>query len=225
MEAVCDYRGRCEAPSNERDACRYFPRCQKYENYRLLGRTFLALQRERVAQHLRVGKLLEHNADEEIIRIMTTHEVRFKSDEKDFLGDCATLLQTHAIFEWAQIVQGLGTAGAFILLHINPFKARTVGQAKAFLGLAPGLGLRSGQRAKFDPAAKGRIWLLVNGVLMARKGKGDTYYRPLYDAKKTFYYDTRGMGEYVKNPQSCPDFEKCKETLVGKARRLSQAKR
>jgi len=89
---------------------------------------------------------------------------------------------------------------------INPYKAQTVGQAKAFFGVAPGLGLRSGKRAGFDPAAKGRGWLIVRGVIMA-----------------DYYLNVRGMKRFIDDPTLCPDYESCGKRLRAKAKRLERA--
>jgi hypothetical protein len=189
-----------------------------YEDYRLLARTYLALLRERVAAEARVRKLVERKAELRLIRIMEVHRDRHKAGEKSFLQDCVSVMKEHAVFKWAGITKGLGNAGAFMLFHINPYKAQTVGQAKAFFGIAPELGLKAGKRARFDPVAKGRSWLITRNILMA----GDCYYRPLYAAKKFYYLETRGMKEYIQNPSLCPQYEACKERLTRKAQRLGR---
>jgi len=218
MNGTCNFKGKCETPPNQRDNCPHYERCQLYENYRLLARTYLALQRERIAQEARLRKLTEQKADPSILQIMEHHATRFRNDEKAFLQDITAILKEHPIFEWAENVKGLGKVGAFILLHINPYKAQTVGQAKAFCGLAPELGLHSGRQANFDPRLKGRIWVITRNILMAK----DPYYTPIYEAKKQYYLETCGYAEYIKNPQLCPNYQECRQRLINKAKRLGR---
>jgi len=212
----CRYKGKCEWP--DKTGCPYFQRCQLYEDYRLLARAYLALQRERMAQAARVRKLVERKASEDIIRTMMAHQSRFRADEKAFLEDATTLLKDNPIFEFAETVKGMGIVGGFMLLHINPYKANTVGRVKAFAGYAPGLGLKAGRRARFDPSLKGRIWLVTRNIIMAR----DPYYVPIYQAKKWYYLNTRGMARYIQDPTLCPEYQNCWTRIVKKAQRLKR---
>jgi len=57
---------------------------------------------------------------------------------------------------------------------------------------------------------------------MSRRGLGDSYYRPLFDAKKYYYLETRGMKHFLSDPKLCPNYESCFGKYVRKAQRLGR---
>jgi len=65
----------------------------------------------------RVRKLRERKANEDLIQTMMALADRFRQDEKAFLKDIVSIFQEHPLFEWAEVVNGLGQTGAFMLFH------------------------------------------------------------------------------------------------------------
>ena len=183
-------------------------------DYPLLARVYLDLQHLRIAVEARM-RGLENSS--EAYKLMQALKDRLKSEEKNWLSQIAKLMHEHPIWDYCKKVKGLGNVGAATFLgFINPYKAVSAGKVWSYFGLTPTSQLRSGQKARFNPEAKGRIWLIVRNVLMAK----DDYYYPLYIKKKKYYMER--MGKYIENPELCPDYERCKRMLMGKAKRLGR---
>jgi len=96
----------------------------------------------------------------------------------------------------------------------------TAGKAKTYFGLVPFAQLRAGRRGGFNPEAKGRILgVTALGILLADRGKGDSYYRPLFDAKKYYYANNSKYAPALQNPELCPNYNACIEKYLRKAKR------
>jgi len=99
----------------------------------------------------------------------------------------------------------------------------TAGKARRYFGVVPGAELRAGRRGGFNPQAKGRLLgVTVLGILLVRRGKGDSYYRPLLDVKKAYYSEVSEYAPALKDPKLCPKYEPCYEKYVRKARRVGR---
>jgi hypothetical protein len=107
-----------------------------------------------------------------------------RNDEKTALKDAMELVRLSAVWNWCKNTKGLGeVAGMTALAFINPEKCTTSGKTKAILGLKPGGVLKKGERAKYNPHAKGRFSLLTRNVIM----QSDIYYSEFYRIKKEYY--------------------------------------
>jgi len=96
----------------------------------------------------------------------------------------------------------------------------TAGKTRSYFGLFPGAELKAGKRGRFSPLAKGRtLGVIVLGIMRARKGKGDSYYRSLLDAKKFFYANNSEYAPALKDPTLCPRYEPCLKKYQRKAER------
>lgn len=203
-----------------------------YGFFRLMARCYIDLQQLRIAAEARLRKLRERGAPDEVVALMDEYRRRLAGEEKAFLKDLRPRLEAHPLWEWCGAVRGMGPVAALTFLgFINPEIATTAGKAKAYLGLIPGARLRSGERGKFNPQGKGRVWLVTRNVIVAR----DSYYKPLYDAKKRYYLErarVEGAGptavkwppfqEILEDPERCPRFEGCVKGLRGRAERLGR---
>jgi len=106
-------------------------------------------------------------------------------------------------------------------------EVNTAGKSRKYFGLYPGARLTAGRKGGFSPMAKGRVLgVVVPGILKARRGVGDSYYRALYDAKRYFYANHSQYKDAVKlkpikgklkfvtdNPKTCPKYDQCKAKL------------
>jgi len=190
-----------------------------YRLYRILARCYIDLQQLRIAVESRIRKLKEHKVDpkDPIFKILKKYRATLHKEEKDYLNAAKPYIVESPLWDWANRVKGLGSTGALMFLgHIDPYKAATAGQAKKHLGLIPGVELKSGKKAEYDPLGKGRVWFATQRVLMLK----DPYYTGFYRAKKTYYLETKGWDRYIKDPRVCPDYEDCLRRLKAKAARL-----
>jgi len=190
-----------------------------FRSYRMLSRAYLDLQQLRMAVGARIRKLYrEREPDPEILRIMKAYHARLLAEEKGLLREAMKRVGDHPLREWCGIVKGLGDVACLMLLgYINP-KAQSAGKVWRLFGQFPGARLQAGKRVVFDPMAKGRGWVIARNVVMAQ----DSYYVPIYLAKKEYYLKTRGMEAYILDPSKCPKYEPCKAMLEAKARRLGR---
>ena len=114
-------------------------------------------------------------------------------DKGRILARAEAIIQNHPVYKWCSIVSAgrggsLGTAAALLLLgFIDPHEASTAGKARRYWGLSPEGKLRSGTKAGFNTWLKGRAWFMAQQVIMGK----DSYYYPLYLAKKQYYAEVR----------------------------------
>ena len=110
-------------------------------------------------------------------------------EKKATLEKIGNLISNHPIYRWCSIVTAgrggsLGAAAAIVFLgYIDPHEATTAGKAKKYWGFTPEGKLRSGSKASFNTRLKGIGFFTATRVVMGR----DSYYRPLFDAKKEYY--------------------------------------
>jgi hypothetical protein len=113
------------------------------------------------------------------------------TDEKrDMTGMIQKIIEPHPITKWCSIISGggkgatIGTAAAIVFLgYVDPHEAPTAGKARKYWGYYPGGVLKHGQKVDFNPWIKGVGHFTAKRVVMGR----DSYYRPLFDAKKEYY--------------------------------------
>lgn len=186
--------------------------------YQIFGRCYLDLQHLRVAVEARLRRLSEEEEQNvKLLKVLREYLALLKNDEKKLLHDATMLFEEHPLWRWCKAVRGLGPVACLTFLgFIDPNIANTAGKAKAYCGFVPGRELRARQKAKFNPEAKGRFWLLTRNVIMAK----DDYYYPLFKNKKDYYMER--MGGYLENPKDCPQYEECSKRLKGKAKRLKR---
>jgi len=120
-------------------------------------------------------------------------------EKKSSLQKISDIISRHPIYHWCRIVSAgrgsLGDAAAIVFLgYIDPHEAITAGKAKKYWGFFPGGKLRSGVRSAFNPQLKGIGFFAASRVVMGR----DSYYRPLFDAKKEYYASKGYMSPHNK---------------------------
>jgi hypothetical protein len=184
-----------------------------------------------MACEARIRKMGEE-APEAVRAIMQDYRHALRAEERELLARITEQLKEHPLWDWCERVKGLGPVACMTFLgFIDPYKADTAGKAKAYVGAVPGKKLKSGERLRMNPEAKGRTWLVTRNVIMAK----DDYYYPLYAEKKRYYMETERKvfmdGEWVtwppfkeiiEDPKRCPRYEECLRRLTGKARRLKR---
>lgn len=205
----------------------------RYDKFRFLSRCYLDIQQLRTAAGARLRMLRKEKAPPETMAIMLAHYRHLIAEERAFLKEHAAEIEFDPLWEWCEATKGLGHVAALTFMgFINPEIATTAGKAKAYLGLFPGARLRSGEKAAWNPHGKGRVWFVVQNVIRAR----DSYYPPLYRAKKIYYMEQPRVellpgGVKVKwppfqdildDPERCPRFEDCLKRLKDKAKRLGR---
>jgi len=99
----------------------------------------------------------EQGVPEEVCTLMEDYYLTLKEEEKNLLARITERLKGHPLYEWTTIVKGMGPVAALVYLgFLDAHKADTAGKARAYVGATPGKGLKSGQKVRFNPLAKGR---------------------------------------------------------------------
>jgi len=204
----------------------------RYEAFQMMARMFIGAQKRRIAIEARIRELIKRFGGraklipqvEDVMAALELHHREALREEKAILKDAVEIMREHPIWNWAKIVDGLGDRGVvFLLGYINPFIANTAGKVKAIFGLIPGARLRAGVKGIFNPEAKGKLLgIIVPNIIMAGRGKGDSYYAPIYRAKKDYILNIRGFKNYIEDPRTCPGYEDCMKALKRKAERLKR---
>ncbi|MGC8578150.1 MAG: hypothetical protein ACP5KW_09415 [Thermoproteota archaeon] len=197
-------------------------------NWSQVARAYLDLQQLRISAEHRIRKA----EDEEIKKMLIEHHQRLKAEEKLLLKEIEKRIKQEFLWQWCLNVKGLGVVGALTFLgFINPERCDTAGKARAYLGLIPGVELKSGKKISFNPEAKGRIWLITRNIIMAK----DPYYYELYTRKKEYYLNNERKvfynGEWItfppfkeilEDPTKCPFYMECVKKYKAKAERLGR---
>lgn len=184
----------------------------------MMGRNFIGFQHMRMAAGARVRHFREEDQSKELIKIQLDYIKTLTKDEKILLKDIVTLAKDHQLWKWCQTVKGLGPmACATFLSYINPYIADTAGKTKAYMGLIPGAALQAGKKAKLNPVAKGRMYVVTTNVIRAQ----DPFYAGLYYQKKDYYAEK--MSLFLEDPTKCPDYEACLKKLAGRAAKDKRA--
>jgi hypothetical protein len=115
-------------------------------------------------------------------------------DKKRMLERAEDIVENHPVYRWCKMVSaGRGSLGAQMALmflgFIDPHEADSGGKAKAYWGLTEASKLRSGKKAVGNPRLKGVAIFAASRVIMGK----DSYYYPLYQAKKEYYRNVRGI--------------------------------
>ncbi len=195
-----------------------------YNKTSMMGRNFLGFQHMRMAAGARVRRFRGEDQNKELIKIQLDYIKTLTKDEKLLLKDIVSLAEDHQLWKWCQSVKGLGPmACATFLSYINPYKmvctkgpmkgqiTYTAGHAKAYMGLIPDATLTSGEKAKFNPQARGRMYIVTTNVIRAK----DPVYSQLYYTKKGHYEQL--MGTYLEDPTQCPYYSECMKKLKARA--------
>jgi len=187
----------------------------------MIARCYLDMQQMRTACDHRIIKLYERGADpdSDLVRLLQAYKGRLKGEEEWLLKEAKPYVEKHPLWEYCGRVKGLGRVAALMFLgFINPHKATSAAKLWSYAMLTPKSKLVSGEKAKGNPLFKGRCWLAIRNIIMAR----DEMYYAVYQAKKDYYLHTKGEVEYVKNPKLCPRYEECRRRLLRKATRLGR---
>ena len=117
------------------------------------------------------------------------------SEKQALIKRIEPLIEPHPIYRWCKVVRAgrgsLGASTALIFLgFIDPHEATTAGKVWAFWGLSPAGKRRRGERAKGRFDLKGVAVFAATRVVMGR----DPYYRPYWEAKRSYYLDVKGFG-------------------------------
>lgn len=183
-----------------------------YKKTAMMGRNFIGFQHMRMAAGARVRRFREEDQSQELIKIQLDYIKTLTKDEKVLLKDIVSLYEDSELWAWCQSVKGLGPmACATFVSYINPYIADTAGKTKAYMGLIPGAALQAGKKAKLNPVAKGRMYVVTTNVIRAQ----DPIYAQLYYTKKAYYEEK--MGSYLEDPTKCPEYEACLKKLATRA--------
>jgi len=189
-----------------------------YEKTAMMGRNFIGFQHMRMAAGARVRRFREEDQSKELIKIQLDYIKVLTKDEKRLLKEMVSLYEESQLWAWCQSVKGLGPmACATFMSYINPYIANTGGKSKAYMGLIPDAKLGRGEKAKFNPGARGRMYVVTTNVIRAQ----DPIYSGLYYQKKDYYLEK--MGAYLEDPTGCPDYSACLKKLAGRAARDKRA--
>ena len=126
--------------------------------------------------------------------IVVEMEKEAMTEKKRITERVKDLISRHPIYRWCDIISAgrggsLGESSALLFLgFIDPHEATTSGKAKKYWGFTPEGKLRSGAKSSFKPRLKGVGYFTAERIVMGR----DSYYRPLFDAKKE-YYTSKGV--------------------------------
>lgn len=189
-----------------------------YEQMAMMGRNYLAFQKMRMAAGARVRRFRTEDKSAELVRAQLDYIRLLTKDEKHLLKVIVESAKDHELWHWCEATKGLGPmACATFLSFINPFKAETGGQSKAYWGLIPGAELKAGVKANWNTNARGRAYVIVQNLIRAQ----DPFYSGLYYQKKAYYMER--MGGYLENPEACPDYKTCMAKLQGRAHKDHRA--
>ena len=192
-----------------------------YEKTAMMGRNFIAIQKMRVAAGARVRRFREEDQSKELIKIQLDYIRVLTKDEKLLLKQIVDLYKDSLLWAWCERTKGLGPmACATFVGFINPYIADTAGKAKAYMGLIPDATLKAGEQSKFNPGARGRMYVVTTNIIRAQ----DPYYSQLYYQKKEYYSER--MNAYLEDPKLCPQYESCgkRYETAAKKRALRDAK-
>lgn len=206
--------------------------CREEHEFGMVCRAYLRLQRARVGFDL---TKLHVRPETEYYKIIDYYCKSLQEDETGILDRIKSMIEDQPLWDWCSIVSGLGHVAAltfhsFIRTHVHVevgdtgvfqrVDIDTAGKPKKYFGLVPDAKLKSGMKAGFNPLAKGRVLgVIVKGIMMARRGKGDSYYLPLLDAKKYYYRNFSQYAPAMKDPKLCPKYEQCLKGYLRKAKR------
>ncbi len=205
-----------------------------YEKTAMMGRNFIGFQHMRMAAGARVRRFREEDQSKELIQVQLEYIKVLTKDEKRLLKDIVKLYEESDLWAWCQSVKGLGPmACATFVSYINPYMLTgspkvydekgdripdenvpalpTAGRAKAYMGLIPDATLKAGKQGKFNPQARGRMYVVTTNVIRSQ----DPVYSALYYQKKA-YYESK-MESFIADPTGCPDYEACLKKLAGRA--------
>jgi hypothetical protein len=159
---------------------RYIPDVT-HDGLRILARAYMNATKLRTS----LAAMAKHPSAPDVVHSIVEDVAE---DKESILDRAAALVSKHPIYGWCEIVSAgrgsLGAAAALTFLgFIDPHEATTAGKAKSFWGLTPEGKLRSGERAGFNPLLKGFATFAAQRVIMGK----DSYYVPLYQAKKEYY--------------------------------------
>lgn len=183
-----------------------------YKKTAMMGRNFLGFQHMRMAAGARVRRFRGEDKSKELIQLQLDYIKVLTKDEKRLLKDIVDLYEDSLLWKWCLQTKGLSyMACATFLSYINPYIATTAGKSKAYMGLIPDSKLASGEQAKFNPEARGRMYVVTTNVIRAK----DPIYSGLYYQKKDYYMAS--MGKYLEDPTLCPDYGPCMKRLKARA--------
>jgi len=189
-----------------------------YKEIKFLARCYLDALQLRDSIDKRLAHLETLNKGSSILEILKEHREVLESERKKLLKEAKNLFENHLIWKYCQKIKGMGEVAALTFLgYIDPYKVTSAGQVRAYFGVAPQTSKESGEISKWNREAKGRLWLIIRNVIMAK----DPYYYPLYLQKKQWYL-TREYGKYIENAELCPHYKECYKRLFHKAARLNR---
>jgi hypothetical protein len=165
---------------------RYIPG-MTHDGLRVLASAYLNTTKLRAALDL----MSEYPSAPEVVHSIIEDVAK---DKRRMLKQAENIVKSHPVYRWCKMVSaGRGTLGAQMALmflgFIDPHEADSGGKAKAYWGLTEASKLRSGKKAVGNPRLKGVAMFAAARVIMAK----DSYYFPLYQAKKEYYRNVRNI--------------------------------
>jgi hypothetical protein len=158
-----------------------------HDGLRMLANAYMNTTKLRAALDL----MSEHPSASEVVHSIIEDIAK---DKRRILERAEAVVENHPVYRWCKMVSaGRGSLGAQMALmflgFIDPHEADTGGKAKAFWGLTEASKLRSGKKAVGNPRLKGVAMFAAARVIMGK----DSYYAPLYQAKKEYYRNVRDI--------------------------------
>lgn len=154
---------------------------------------YLKIQRSRGSLEKRLEKMKEKFSEEEFKDDMRTFETThawFLDMEKKFLARAKEIIgEEHPLWKFAENIKGLSYIAIMTFMGVIDIKkATSAGKVWAKFGLGvneEGKAWRkvSGEKTRFNPLLKGRAWLMIRNIILA---KGEPYYS-LYLMRKEYY--------------------------------------
>lgn len=211
LEALLTYLGKRKGGEN-------LSQTMFYQDFQTISRTYLDILQLRDSIDKRLKSLAKTNPSSKSIIFLQKVRNTLELERKRILKQAKKLFRNHPLWNYCKKVSGMGEIAALTILgYINPYKANTAGQAKAYCGVIPQSSMKSGVKSKHNPEAKGRIWLIARNIIMQK----DSYYYPIYKQYKQRILN-RGFKKILKNPSICPKYPQCIRRLNQKAARLNR---
>jgi hypothetical protein len=165
---------------------RYIPG-MTHDGLRMLASAYMNTTKLRAALDL----MSEHPSAPEAVHSIIEDIAK---DKRRILERAEAIVENHPVYRWCKMVSaGRGSLGAQMALmflgFIDPHEADTGGKAKAFWGLTEASKLRSGKKTVGNPRLKGVAIYAASRVIMGK----DSYYYPLYQAKKEYYRSMKNI--------------------------------
>ena len=172
------------------------------EALRYLSRTFLSIQRARMAAEKRLTFLLVKKADPWVLNLLRSTINGFKNYEKEIKREVMKRLEGTELLDWVERVKGLGETAALLFAGEINERVSSAGKVWAYWGLTPLSKKRAGQKVVGNPSLKGKALYITRSLIAGRKTKAgyyppDPYYYGYFEAKRHYYTHVKNLNPLV----------------------------